>query len=200
MSHNYYDLLNIPRTATPLEVEEAYKMAQETYSSSNEKTLQVFTKEESVEILKMMDEAFAVIGNSALRNLYDRKSESGRVLPEQVTLDALMIAHQLELAEKNKFEKPIHVIDEDFEHTISNCTEWNGEMIKKVREYKKMTYEYLTHKTKINPWYIQAIEEMNAKDLPAQVFVRGYIVQVARHLCLNEKLVADSYMKLYTSK
>jgi cytoskeletal protein RodZ len=33
--------------------------------------------------------------------------------------------------------------------------------------------------------------------LPAPVFVRGYIVQIARFLNLDDKYVADSYMKIY---
>ncbi|MNY61710.1 hypothetical protein D3C86_1984200 [compost metagenome] len=51
--------------------------------------------------------------------------------------------------------------------------------------------------TKINPWYVTAIEKMDAAGLPAVVFVRGYVSQIAKALGLDEKKVADSYMKLF---
>jgi len=35
---------------------------------------------------------------------------------------------------------------------------------------------------------------MSPADLPAPVFVRGYVVQLARLYGLNERIVADSYM------
>jgi cytoskeletal protein RodZ len=41
---------------------------------------------------------------------------------------------------------------------------------------------------------------MDVKNLPASVFVRGYVIQMAKELGLNEKNVADSYMKLYKTK
>jgi cytoskeletal protein RodZ len=37
---------------------------------------------------------------------------------------------------------------------------------------------------------------MDLANLPAQVFIRGYVVQISKLLGLDEKRVADSYMKL----
>jgi cytoskeletal protein RodZ len=54
--------------------------------------------------------------------------------------------------------------------------------------------------TKVSSFYINAIEAMEPQNLPATVFVRGYVGQIAKTLGLNEKAVADSYMKVYRQK
>jgi cytoskeletal protein RodZ len=69
-----------------------------------------------------------------------------------------------------------------------------------VREYKKISIDKLQESTKVNPWYLKSLETMDVKNLPATVFVRGYIIQLAKELGLNEKHVADSYMKIYKEK
>ncbi|HEY1079737.1 MAG TPA: helix-turn-helix domain-containing protein, partial [Bdellovibrio sp.] len=46
-----------------------------------------------------------------------------------------------------------------------------------------------------NSYYVTAIENMDASNLPVIVFVRGYVVQIAKALGLDDKKVADSYMK-----
>ena len=51
--------------------------------------------------------------------------------------------------------------------------------------------------TKISAFYIHALESMDAASLPAVVFVRGYISQISKVLGLPEKIVCDSYMKLF---
>jgi cytoskeletal protein RodZ len=37
---------------------------------------------------------------------------------------------------------------------------------------------------------------MDPQNLPAPVFIRGYVVQMSKMLGLDEKKVADSYMKV----
>ncbi|HRO66442.1 MAG TPA: helix-turn-helix transcriptional regulator, partial [Pseudobdellovibrionaceae bacterium] len=68
---------------------------------------------------------------------------------------------------------------------------------KKVREYKKISTERMSEINKIHSYYLVAIENMDPSNLPAPVFVRGYVVQMAKLLNLNDKLIADSYMKAF---
>ena len=72
-------------------------------------------------------------------------------------------------------------------------------MLKKVREYKKMTPDALSEITKISSYYIRALESMDHKNLPAPVYVRGYISQVSKVFGLDEKKVCESYMKIFKS-
>ncbi|MNY57667.1 hypothetical protein D3C86_1939040 [compost metagenome] len=54
--------------------------------------------------------------------------------------------------------------------------------------------------TKINPYYVKGIEKMDPANLPAVVYVRGYVVQIAKALGLDDKKVADSYMKTFKER
>ena len=97
-------------------------------------------------------------------------------------------------------EKPAYEKNQALETEIESCADWNGDFLKKVREYKQYSLELLHEKTKVNPWYLAALEKMEPENLPAPVFVRGYVTQFAKTLGLNEKQVAESYMKLYKSQ
>ncbi len=92
------------------------------------------------------------------------------------------------------------VVDPTFEAQLAAKRDWNGDDLKQVREYRKLSFDELTDITKINPWYIAALEKMDPANLPVEVFVRGYVLQVAKALGLREKIVADSYMRLFRKK
>ncbi|RYZ85410.1 MAG: helix-turn-helix domain-containing protein, partial [Proteobacteria bacterium] len=68
--------------------------------------------------------------------------------------------------------------------------------LKRVREYKNITASKMSAITKINSYYVTAIESMDTGSLPAPVFIRGYVIQIAKVLGLDEKKVAESYMKM----
>jgi hypothetical protein len=83
---------------------------------------------------------------------------------------------------------------EELEHEISQTTEWTGAFLRRVREAHGVSLEEVTHATKITKAYILAIEEENVAKLPAGVFIRGFVSQIARLLKLPHQQVAASYM------
>lgn len=85
-------------------------------------------------------------------------------------------------------------IDSDFEQIIENCSEYTGEFLQKVREYKGVTVERMSDMTKISKTYIRNIEADNFQNLPADAYTRGFVYQYAKCLKLNPDLVATSYL------
>lgn len=85
-------------------------------------------------------------------------------------------------------------IDNNFEQEIENCTDYNGNFLKKIREYKNVSIERMSDMTRISKTYLKSIEEDNLEKLPALVYVRGFIYQYAKCLKLNPELVATSYL------
>lgn len=83
------------------------------------------------------------------------------------------------------------------EQLILNETEWKGELIRKIREMKKIGLEDLASKTKIQRKYLRAIEEDNYKELPATVFVRGFLNQLSRELKLPADRVVNAFLERY---
>ena len=201
--HNYYEILEVSENATQHDVTVAYEKAKRTYSSQNTSLSSIFSNEEAQLFRTMIDEAFHILGNQTYRNIYEKRRQSKRYSESDLTIESIKSA-SLELfpdLQKRSNEKqPDYVVDSAFEKEIANKRDWTGEDLKKVREYKKISIETMHERTKINPWYLTAIEKVDVVNLPAAVFVRGYVIQMARLMNLNDLAVADSYMKIYRKK
>lgn len=196
--HNYYEVLELPTNAAQHEVTTAYDRAKRTYSGENPAIYTVFTDVEARELLGLIEEAYSILGNKTLRSIYDQRLLSNSYSVEDLSYGSILGASKQYFPEpKQQQQKPQYQKDESLEKEIIDRKDWDGTFLKRVREYKGQSVERLSEKTKINPFYIQAIEKMDAKSLPAPVFIRGYIVQIAKELALNEKKVADSYMALF---
>lgn len=81
-----------------------------------------------------------------------------------------------------------------FEQEIEAASEFSGEFLKKIREYKNVDLSRMAEMTKVSKTYLRNIEEEIIDNLPALVYVRGFIYQYAKCLKLNPDLVATSYL------
>ncbi|WP_374076307.1 helix-turn-helix domain-containing protein [Bdellovibrio bacteriovorus] len=194
--YNYYEILELTANAPQHEVTTAYERARSTYSGENPAIYTIFSEQEARELLVLIEEAYQVLGNKILRNIYDQRLLSGRASLNDLTYESILEASKQVFPEP-KAEKPAasYKKDEAFEKEIAAQENWDGAFLKKVREYKQLTTQRLSEITKINSYYVTAIENMDPANLPAVVFVRGYVVQIAKALGLDDKKVADSYMK-----
>lgn len=207
---NYYEILDIPENATQQEIYAAYERAKTTYSAENSAVHSTFSTEEATELRNLIEEAYEVLRNDDYRNVYERRMQANTFAPIDLTASAIKTATE-DLFTIEKMEAapiaPVFVevseapvVDPAFEEDMNNRKEWSGEDLKKVREYRKLSFDELTDITKVNPWYIAALEKMDAANLPVEVFVRGYVLQIAKALGLKEKLVTDSYMRAFRKK
>lgn len=80
---------------------------------------------------------------------------------------------------------------------ISQEVEWKGGFLRRVREARRISIEEMSSTTKVGKNYLQAIEEENFGKLPAAVFLRGFITQVAKTLRLPHDQVVAAYMARY---
>ncbi|WP_413289374.1 helix-turn-helix domain-containing protein [Bdellovibrio sp. HCB337] len=195
--YNYYDILELNANSAQNEVTKAYDRVKATYSGDNPALYTIFSEQEARAFLVLIEEAYSVLGNKNLRSIYDQRLLSGRFHNTDLSYEAIVTASKQMFVEprqeekKNTYEK-----NEAFEKEISSRDIWDGEFLQKVRDYKKITVAKMSEITKINSYYVKAIEKMDHAGLPALVFVRGYVVQIAKVLGLDEKKVADSYMKV----
>lgn len=204
--YDYYEVLELNENATQHEIYKAYAKAKITYSAENTALSTVFSRDEARALRSLVEEAYAVLSNNDYRNIYEK-----RMLAAKSSSGVDISAHAIKAASDDMFQKTVLPVvnieptgapirNEEFEKEISEKKLWDGQDLKKVREYKKLSFDELTDITKINPWYIAALEDMNPAGLPVEVFVRGYVIQVAKALGLKEKIVADSYMQLFRKK
>jgi hypothetical protein len=200
MKSNFYEILELTTNAAQHEITTAYERAKTTYSGDNPAIYTIFSDQEARELLSMIEEAYSILGNKTLRNIYDQRLLGhSKINAEDLTYDSILNASRLIFQDsKVDTKKATFARNEELEKEIADCANWNGDMLKKVREYKNVTLEKLSDTIKVNSFYIKAIEAMTPNNLPAPVFVRGYVIQMAKELGLNGKTVADSYMKNYS--
>lgn len=101
-------------------------------------------------------------------------------------------------AEPRPASKPRQAeFEQSLDREIEAETEWSGLFLRRVREARKISIEELSGITKISKTYLLAIEEENFSKLPAAVFVRGFVTQVARTLRLPINPVVAAYLNRF---
>lgn len=295
---NYYEVLEVQHDAPQHEIHRAYQRAKATYSQDNPALYSMFSREEARDLMKLVEEAYAVLGNHGLRRNYDetvlkaglrsmappisrappqepmyQNQSEHEALPDFVVPDPSIpgsfdIAPDYSMAPppmtpkphsapvltavpsapiqnpiQNPYSRPpppvmdplhssatgiresilvtnseftvrrreansalpsdtgkcplgTYKIDLSMEQEIATRTEFDGLFIQKVRLYKQVSLEKLSVSSRIGKTYLIALESNDFKNLPATVFLRGFLVQVAKQLGLDEAKVVASYMGL----
>ncbi|MCC6276866.1 MAG: helix-turn-helix domain-containing protein [Oligoflexia bacterium] len=220
----YYELLDIEPSATQEEILKAYNKARITYSSNSPALYSLMNKEEAQEILKLIDEAYSVLSNHARRKQYDENDQVDIPLPSGTEMAAQSFPYATistpqtppvsmpAIPPSVTTPKPVEAgvtattrfgsykKDASFENEIKNAELFDGTFLQKIRLYKNVTLDQLSDSTKISRSYLDALEGNEYGSLPAPVFVRGFLVQYAKCLGLDENRIAQSYMKLMKEK
>ena len=87
-----------------------------------------------------------------------------------------------------------YAVDPAMEQKIEQSTDFNGAYLRQIREYKNVDMARLVEMTRISRTQLEAIENDNLSKLPADVYTRGFVSQLAKVLKLNPDLVATSYL------
>lgn len=200
---NYYEVLDVAINAAPIEIERAYQKARSLYSSDNAESRETFSADELKELQSMVEEAFKTLSDPMRRKVYDesrsRQNASGRLGDVVNETDDYVVRKRKDatpLAEgMGKTQFSTYKIDSNIEAEIKGSENFTGPLLKKIRTYKQVSLDHMCDATRISRHYLIAVEEEDAKNLPAPVFVRGYVVHIAKLLGLDENKVAGSYMK-----
>ena len=75
----------------------------------------------------------------------------------------------------------------------------DGRYIASARASKGLSVEELSSTTRIAGRYLEAIEANDFERLPAAVFVRGYLREIAAALDIDEEALVEGYMALYAN-
>lgn len=78
---------------------------------------------------------------------------------------------------------------------VEEETEVTGALLLQARLAKGLSLDDYVQVTKISIYYLRNIEEENFSDLPATVYTRGYLRQMAQLLGLDPQRVSSSYLE-----
>jgi hypothetical protein len=72
--------------------------------------------------------------------------------------------------------------------------EVNGQLLKRLREARGLSLEAMVEATKIRKPYLTAIEEQDFENLPARVYLRGFLMTIGRVLRVDKVKLAEGYL------
>ena len=83
---------------------------------------------------------------------------------------------------------------------IGPDTEFTGALLRKVRESQGIELVEISSRTKISRSHLVALEEETYDDLPAIVYVRGFVTELAKYLRLDPAQVQRTYLRRMREK
>ncbi|GMU03394.1 hypothetical protein KH5H1_75160 [Corallococcus caeni] len=78
--------------------------------------------------------------------------------------------------------------------------EFNGELLRRVREARGLSIQQLADRTRISVRHLENVEADRYTALPTTVYLRGILMNLARELGLDPLRVSKSYLALFSEK
>jgi flagellar biosynthesis protein FlhG len=175
----HHDLLEVDRGATDEEVRRAYKRAKEIYDPSGIACYGLFDASEIEALRVRLDEAYDVLLDPARRKPYELSVFPEPAAPERPE-------------EGEEAAAPLPPAPE-----ITPDTDLTGAVLRAVRESQGLDLRDVSARTKIGVPYLKAIEADDYAALPALVYVRGFVAEVAKVLRLDREQASRTYVRRY---
>jgi flagellar biosynthesis protein FlhG len=87
------------------------------------------------------------------------------------------------------------MLRQELAHEIHADTDFTGALLAKVRESLGIEVEEISTHTKISATHLRAIEAEQFDKLPALVYARGFVQQLAGYLKLDPAQVSRTYLR-----
>ena len=200
---DHYELLEIPRTATRAEIDRAYRLSQQTYGEGSLALYSIFDGADAAAIRERLDEAYRVLSDPELRADYDATeccdppgpTGTSRPMDEGGAIEARE-AEPFPDASGNAAAKDAldEATDEYDAFEDETAGEFDGLRLRRARLFRGYEIDDISDVTKVSGTHLRNIEDENFVDLPADVYVRGFVTAYARTIGLDPKIVVPSYM------
>lgn len=184
---NHYERLQIPRGASEEEVRRAYKRQREIYGGDGLATTSLFSPDELAREHALLDEAHDVLLDPPRRRAYDVSVFPDHAAP-RVPSPADRVMSDAVAAELRELQAQIA-------RELGPDSEFSGALLRRVRESRGVDIKEIATKTKIGAAHLQAIEDEAFDQLPPLVYVRGFLVELAKFLRLDPSQVARTYLR-----
>ncbi len=183
-----YTVLGTTRTSSDEEVRRAYKRQREVYALDGLAAASIFDEETLKRELFRLDEAYDTLLDPVRRRAYDLST-----FPDADDDRAPAIPRPALAAEQL-------MLQSELIREIGPDTEFTGALLRKVRESQGVEIAEIAARTKIARSHLEAIEEETYASLPALVYVRGFVLEVAKYLRLDSAQVQRTYLRRMREK
>jgi curved DNA-binding protein CbpA len=202
---NYYQILNVPGSATAIEIRRAYLHNLEIYKENSLATYSLFSSEQREILLRTIEEAFGTLIDEDKRAAYDRMLvDTGQVDPADffkppsekraVPSSTQGISKEKSLGQwvRKKSEAPeIKVL---IEQVLSKDL-LSGQDLKHLREAFGIEIQEIYAITRISSSTLNLIEADKFDDLPAEIYLKQFLKSYAEILQIDPKHVVEGYFR-----
>ncbi len=189
----HYEVLEVPADATTAQIERAYRIARTTYQPSSAATYSLLSDEEVAEALRRVEGAYAVLSDARLRKEDDARLRLAGMF------DRANRAAYPPAPREGAAPRPVHrsleasgPVDEAMEPEDGV---YDGEVLRRIRMGRGIELEEVANLTKIGMAHLRNIEANRYELLPAPVYLRGFLREIARCLRVDPKAAVESYMQ-----
>lgn len=205
---NYYKLLGVSPKASFEEVRSAYDQAVGIYSTDSIATYSLLTQKERERILSRLVDAYKTLTNSQLRREYNHSLiEKGELSPQEIGFPSLEDSNGVKGKLREVSVESLIQIEESSDNEnqpsdpnldlFEEQTSVTGKSIKMLRTAREISLEEIYRRTNIPKKTLEDIEEENFEELPALVYLKGFLKAYAKILDVNQTQMAEGYVKRY---
>lgn len=206
---DHYEVLEIEPDAGADEIERAYHVARSAYAEGSLATYSVFGERDTEALRHRIELAYRTLSEPHARRAYDA-SLGGFAPPEPApdlsAHDPLLDAVTRRLVDEEALPATSRGAgsarggpppdlerwqDLDPEEQSGPC---DGAKLRRAREKRGLEIDQIAAVTKINPMYLRLLEDDALDQLPAPVYVRGFVKAFARCVGLDPNAAASTYL------
>lgn len=183
-----YDILTTHPAASDDELRKAYKRQREIYQTDSLPLASLLSHKELLRQQALVEEAHETLLDPVKRRAYDLSTLPERHTPSnppQPPEDAVQLAERA-------------LLRDELAHELTLETRFTGALLRKVRQANGIALQEVSRRTKISRLQLKAIEEEAYEQLPAYVYLRGFVQEVAKVLDLDPPQVARTYLRRYS--
>ncbi|MEO8904145.1 MAG: helix-turn-helix domain-containing protein [Polyangiaceae bacterium] len=182
---NLYDVLWTHQSASDEDLRRAYKRQRELYQPGSLPLTSLLRGDQLRTEQARVEEAHDTLLDPLRRKAYDASvfpAERAEAPARNAALDSALEAER-------------SMLQKELSREINGETEFTGTLLRKVRESHGVELSEIAKLTKISSTHLQAIEAEKFADLPALVYTRGFVQQLAKFLKLDATQVSKTYLR-----
>ncbi|HMA96963.1 MAG TPA: helix-turn-helix domain-containing protein [Polyangiaceae bacterium] len=183
--YTLYDVLGTTRVSTDEEVRRAYKRQRAIFQPDGLALTSLLTEEQLAREVAAIEEAHDTLLDPLRRRAYDLST-----FPVEEPTDRSVVEDDGSAAMAER-----ELLREELAREINPNTDYSGPLLAKVRESQGIEIEEIASRTKIQVGYLKAIEQDDFAALPALVYTRGFLQQIAKLLGLDPAQVTRTYLR-----
>jgi flagellar biosynthesis protein FlhG len=182
---NLYEVLGLHRGATDEELRRAYKRQRENYQKDSLPLTSVLPSDAVRFEQARIEEAHDTLLDPVRKKAYEASTFA----------DEPVDSPRKPAAVDSAVEAEREMMRRELAREINAETEFTGRLLSKVRESRGIELEEIAKATKISISHLKAIEADAFADLPALVYTRGFVQELAKFLKLDAAQVTKTYLR-----